>query len=370
MQVGRCVSELVVAMILSGAVTVGAPGAQSMPLESGQHDLDAGSALMDMAEPLVVQLLDADCAADAIRKELATIAEARATQARRSCSIEDRIQGLSEAAGLFLYAALPSTRTAPGSPLRREASPAWEGYCRTVWELGDHAGLGIDSALVARLLLPFAGEDPSSRVGPVYAAAYYEPAIQLWYSSWSDAFRMCAAAYVVNRCVLGDWELACNMALDAYELERQFSSTSRVRNSMITHGMDDIFDDVRHQLQDFQTYINDALCVRVHEEGEVREGILLSPNGLWRVVKPYLPQAISARAVGPELEPEWMDLDTNRLTTTPGLRIIGLQWQTEEEGSCPSVLFETVFWEPIDSQHPVPWRGRAAERVSRSSGRN
>ena len=66
---------------------------------------------------------------------------------------------------------------------------------------------------------------------------------------------------------------------------------------------------------------------------------------LWEAILPYLPTAMISVAEDLRRKPEWTDVTTNRLTSTPGLRVatVSRDASTTDGASRALVQFEEVF---------------------------
>jgi len=287
---------------------------------------------------------------------------------RTACAEESpllQLIGLRCAAMTFLRSASPNLTTPSDAQVRRHPGAAWSDYLRVsrdlLWRYR-----GIDDARAAAIAMPdgffFGGEEGP---GFTYGDEYWQLGLTLFRESSHETVRILAASNVVSRCALADWQLACEISGAAYELEERAAPDNIADVRRIYEAVDSMHRTMSQELNLVGRGLNKALALRVSNEGgesdlqELRDG-----ERLWEVLRPYLPAVIEADGGGRQRIPSWMDLQTNRLTSVPGLRLVAiLSTEGDNDGQGLALHFEQEFWVEAPPGALTPWAERMYERA-------
>jgi hypothetical protein len=273
-------------------------------------------------------------------------AAARTGAARRAPDARLQDALLREAAWGFFGAAVPRRADPPHDSRRRLPGPGWPEYLSLAWGRFRSAPDGEQRAR-ARLLIPaLAFDGEVQRIGAVYGEAFWEPALQLLEEATDPVIRARACAFAAARCLLADWRLACDLWSELLEIERELAAAlvdPAAPGGACGHAQSDR-DLVRQARRDLATVFERELCrcsrdlqraLDLHRAhcGQLSPQVLqANAEELWHRLTPQIPAAIRS---GPWREriPEWMDLHTNRLATTPGLRLAAVRTVRADDGT-------------------------------------
>lgn len=271
----------------------------------------------------------------------------------------------------YLTASLPRNATPFDDPSRQVARAGWGEYVNLAWRLASASEGGIDDVSAASLLAPSPLFDSISEEGwdvrPLYGRAFIAPAMELMDRTNDDLVKVRAGVFVVRVAALVDWGLASDTSNEIYDIDRQAQGCSRAAASGLAHAIAEMRDRLSQALWILENDIAAALDLYFGErETYPAEPSLRSGEHLWDVLHPYLSAAISERSQVRRVA-EWVDLATNPLLTTPGLRIVDVAWIEGDSGNAkPYIHFRHVFWEGWHrgrSESP-PWMQRYSARLA------
>lgn len=322
-----CVSATALGIGMGPLLTLGPAAAREQePAEVDRARAQIGRLLELRAVSRSVGQGEQERPCDRLRACAATIEAA----GRRAGSAELRQALLLEATWGYFAASVPVRGDPPADPRRRWPARGWEDYLRLAWERIRAAPAAANRRELVRPLIPSVAFDGEvRRVGPVYGDAYWQPALELMRTADDPVIRVWAGAFAAERCMLADWELACALWRELLEIESSLpgdAASSQVCSpgsdrSLVGRALCELTRAFENELWRCSRDLQRALDLYSADGGGVsREDLPTSGAQFWRLLRPYLPEAIRQ---GPWNErcAAWMNLQSNRFLSTPGLRL-------------------------------------------------
>jgi hypothetical protein len=274
---------------------------------------------------------------------------------------------LGQAAMTYFAAAVPFEHDPPDDPLRLIPGEGWGEYVRLAWHLIHACEDGINRLDVTSLLYPtmaFTGE--VNRVGAVYGSEFYKSALELLAKSESPVVRAHAGSFVAARSILSDWELACRISQRVYEIEEW----TDVRNPEEAQQLFDALEEMRKAFSEAlwwcESDLRRALELYCEDRGQYPlPDVLADAKRLWPTLRPYLAAAIPQGRWNWR-NPPWLDLETNRFETEPGLRLAEITATIDADARLkPVPVLEQRLWGGyvVGAPGEKPWTLRRRERA-------
>jgi len=284
---------------------------------------------------------------------------------------------LIHAIGFYFLAAVPTPSDPVRDSLRLVPGPAWEEYKRAAWSYVEDHPNGVNRFEIVIWLTPMFYFDEKLASRNVYGPEFWAPALELFHRSSNPAVRAQTGAYVVELCLLSDWELACRVAQETSEIERGAQTENRSDVELLMDAMHRTYDAFQRALGKTEAAMPTALGLHWSDHGEYPSREVLANEGrLWQALCPYLPEAYSRAFRSDPPVPEWLDLETNRLETVPGLRLAGVAEDVDASTgrAVPRLRFGRLYFEGYRGGSEIsPWNRRSGERLealrSRADGR-
>jgi hypothetical protein len=186
---------------------------------------------------------------------------------------------------------------------------------------------GDDPALILAVLCCFLPEYTARYVFENYfwPDALYDPRLlvpgrMLLERAWDPWMEAAALASMAASARSWNWALACSLADRAYVVA---DSASLIDDALPVWNVIDFMEsELAGELSVHQMHIGMALELYERQEGAYpAEGVLRDPVALWDALTPFMPRVVIADAGRYCRNPEGLDLRTNRMITTPGLRL-------------------------------------------------
>lgn len=273
---------------------------------------------------------------------------------------------IGEAAMFSFLAAMPSKQDAPDDPIRITPGESWDDYIRLARLFIDRHKDGLNREDIAWLAYPaYLFYEKGYACPHVYSSRYWELPLEVFKNSDNPCVRAVAGFYIVKLSVLSDWEFACKIAGEVYDIEKGAEVST-------VHEVETFVDALNEIFQVFESSLNRTkrditLALELFAEGHGHyptDRELRNERKTWKILRPYLDEAIR-KGRDDWRVPEWMGLYKNRIGTVPGLRIAGVRWKDRgKRDKVPRIYFKHVHvGGHVRNQGDAPWSKRRSERL-------
>lgn len=304
-----------------------------------------------------------------LREELHALGHELEDSASRARTIEDAAELQSMAARAYFRAAVPFASTSRDDSIRWHLGSSWDDYVRLASGISRQHPDGRVGRLFAGRLLYSIDMLRSETYDflPIYDAAFWQPAMEVYLADPNPVERAAAGAFVVAVSVWTDWKQATEVSNGLLMIGE--SETLGTRRDMLDfyNSVDVAFESFMRVLHECKVNLNRAL--RQYQLGGQRridENDLLDPAWMEQSLGPLLAHADSpvVRSSGDALLAAQLP---EILACTPGMRIVGVDWVSDKSGQRRAVLaLRSEFWEgysPQDGGRP-PWVERMESRLA------